>query len=50
MDGDGALNEREFCILMFRISPEIMEESWRVLDEAMEMEQEDEDDDEVFMH
>ncbi|KAF2285894.1 hypothetical protein GH714_008737 [Hevea brasiliensis] len=26
-DGDGALNQMEFCVLMFRLSPELMEES-----------------------
>ncbi|KMZ58628.1 Centrin-2 [Zostera marina] len=39
LDGDGVLNQDEFCVLMFRISPEIMDESWRLLDEAiMDME------------
>ncbi|XP_042404234.1 calcium-binding protein KIC-like [Zingiber officinale] len=30
MDGDGALNEREFCVLMVRLSPEMMAdtEAW----------------------
>ncbi|KAJ0988259.1 hypothetical protein J5N97_006615 [Dioscorea zingiberensis] len=35
MDGDGALNQMEFCVLMFRLSPELMDESWRCLDEAL---------------
>lgn len=35
-DGDGALNQMEFCVLMFRLSPELMEESWFLLEEAME--------------
>ncbi|RDY00480.1 Calcium-binding protein PBP1, partial [Mucuna pruriens] len=26
-DGDGALNQLEFCVLMFRLSPELMEDS-----------------------
>nr|GMC53780.1 G-type lectin S-receptor-like serine/threonine-protein kinase At4g27290 isoform X1 [Ipomoea batatas] len=26
-DGDGALNQMEFCVLMFRLSPELMEQS-----------------------
>jgi len=26
-DGDGALNQMEFCVLMFRLSPELMEAS-----------------------
>lgn len=27
LDGDGALNQLEFCILMFRLSPGLMDES-----------------------
>ncbi|GMH12598.1 hypothetical protein Nepgr_014439 [Nepenthes gracilis] len=27
LDGDGALNQMEFCVLMFRLSPELMEDS-----------------------
>ncbi|XP_068644982.1 calcium-binding protein PBP1-like [Aristolochia californica] len=38
LDGDGALNQTEFCIMMFRLSPELMEESRRWLDEALEQE------------
>ncbi|KAM3343320.1 calcium-binding protein KRP1 [Capsicum galapagoense] len=34
-DGDGALNLMEFCVLMFRLSPELMEESQFLLDEAL---------------
>ena len=34
LDGDGALSEMEFCVLMVRLSPELMEQSWRGLDEA----------------
>ncbi|KAK6918931.1 EF-hand domain [Dillenia turbinata] len=26
-DGDGALNQMEFCVLMFRLSPDLMEAS-----------------------
>ncbi|CAL5405724.1 unnamed protein product [Camellia sinensis] len=26
-DGDGALNQMEFCVLMFKLSPELMEHS-----------------------
>ncbi|XP_059451997.1 calcium-binding protein KRP1-like [Corylus avellana] len=37
-DGDGALNQMEFCVLMFRLSPELMEESQFWLEEAMEEE------------
>ncbi|KAJ1394457.1 EF-Hand 1, calcium-binding site [Sesbania bispinosa] len=28
LDGDGALTQMEFCVLMFRLSPQLMEESW----------------------
>ncbi|KAJ4956927.1 hypothetical protein NE237_013710 [Protea cynaroides] len=34
-DGDGALNQMEFCVLMFRLSPELMQSSKLWLDEAM---------------
>jgi Ca2+-binding EF-hand superfamily protein len=34
-DGDGALNQMEFCVLMFRLSPELMEESQFLLEEAL---------------
>ena len=37
-DGDGALNQMEFCVLMFRLSPELMEESYLLLDEAIQQE------------
>ncbi|KAM0063429.1 putative calcium-binding protein KIC/PBP1/KRP1 [Helianthus debilis subsp. tardiflorus] len=37
-DGDGALNQMEFCVLMFRLSPELMEESQFLLEEALEQE------------
>ncbi|KAL6614364.1 hypothetical protein ACP70R_036634 [Stipagrostis hirtigluma subsp. patula] len=30
LDGDGVLDQMEFCILMVRLSPELMEESHRV--------------------
>ncbi|XP_052208017.1 calcium-binding protein KRP1-like [Diospyros lotus] len=35
LDGDGALNQLEFCILMFRLSPGLMDGSkrWAVHDE-----------------
>ncbi|KAI0495146.1 hypothetical protein KFK09_025295 [Dendrobium nobile] len=36
LDGDGALSEMEFCALMVRLSPELMEESWRLVDEALQ--------------
>ncbi|KAJ0693183.1 putative calcium-binding protein KIC/PBP1/KRP1 [Helianthus annuus] len=34
-DGDGALNKMEFCVLMFRLSPELMMESEALLDHAL---------------
>ncbi|KAK4744118.1 hypothetical protein SAY87_010430 [Trapa incisa] len=37
-DGDGALNQMEFCVLMFRLSPQLMEESEDLLEEALEEE------------
>ena len=37
-DGDGALNQMEFCVLMFRLSPELMEESRFWLEEALQQE------------
>ncbi|KAK7342171.1 hypothetical protein VNO80_25114 [Phaseolus coccineus] len=39
LDGDGALSQMEFCVLMFRLSPELMEESWFWLEEALQHEQ-----------
>ncbi|KAJ1379739.1 EF-Hand 1, calcium-binding site [Sesbania bispinosa] len=38
LDGDGALTQMEFCVLMFRLSPELMEESWFWLEEALQNE------------
>ncbi|KAF5198568.1 Calcium-binding protein kic [Thalictrum thalictroides] len=35
LDGDGALNETEFCILMIRISPEMMDEAEVWLEKAL---------------
>ncbi|KAG2689742.1 hypothetical protein I3843_09G151400 [Carya illinoinensis] len=35
LDGDGALNEMEFCTLMFRLSPGLMESSKELLEEAI---------------
>uniref|UniRef100_A0A5B7C6P3 Putative calcium-binding protein PBP1 n=1 Tax=Davidia involucrata TaxID=16924 RepID=A0A5B7C6P3_DAVIN len=37
-DGDGALNQMEFCVLMFRLSPELMEQSQFLLEEALQQE------------
>ncbi|KAG6604828.1 calcium-binding protein PBP1-like [Cucurbita moschata] len=34
LDGDGALNQMEFCVLMFRLSPELMEHSLSFLQHA----------------
>lgn len=38
LDGDDALNQMEFCVLMFRLSPRLMEESQLWLEEALEEE------------
>ncbi|PIA48866.1 hypothetical protein AQUCO_01300041v1 [Aquilegia coerulea] len=35
LDGDGALNETEFCILMIRLSPEMMDEAEVWLEKAL---------------
>ncbi|KVI02215.1 calcium-binding protein KRP1-like [Cynara cardunculus var. scolymus] len=37
-DGDGALNQMEFCVLMFRLSPDLMDQSEVLLEEALELE------------
>lgn len=37
-DRDGALNQMEFCVLMFRLSPDLMEASRCVVTEAIEEE------------
>ncbi|KAJ4726193.1 calcium-binding protein PBP1-like, partial [Melia azedarach] len=37
-DGDGALNQMEFCVLMFRLSPELMDASKFLVEEALEQE------------
>lgn len=37
-DGDGALNQMEFCVLMFRLSPELMEQSQFLLEETLHQE------------
>lgn len=36
LDGDGALNETEFCILMVRLSPEMMQDAEVWLDKALQ--------------
>ncbi|KAF8396335.1 hypothetical protein HHK36_017951 [Tetracentron sinense] len=38
VDGDGALNQMEFCVLMFRLSPDLMEESQLWLEDALQHE------------
>ncbi|XP_057465209.1 calcium-binding protein PBP1-like [Actinidia eriantha] len=38
LDGDGALNQMEFCVLMFRLSPDLMEQSQFLLEEALHQE------------
>ncbi|CAN6694482.1 unnamed protein product [Malus baccata var. baccata] len=35
-DGDGALNQMEFCVLMFGLSPELMDESRLWLEDALQ--------------
>ncbi|KAJ6421903.1 hypothetical protein OIU84_026937 [Salix udensis] len=35
LDGDGALNQMEFCVLMFKLSPELMTESRFWLEEEL---------------
>ncbi|KZV52178.1 hypothetical protein F511_07133 [Dorcoceras hygrometricum] len=38
LDGDGGIDEMEFCVLMFRLSPELMERSEAWLEHALYME------------
>ncbi|GFY90196.1 Calcium-binding protein like [Actinidia chinensis var. chinensis] len=38
LDGDGALNETEFCILMVRLSPEMMQDAEIWLEKAIDRE------------
>ncbi|KAJ8748531.1 hypothetical protein K2173_003431 [Erythroxylum novogranatense] len=38
LDGDGTLNETEFCILMVRLSPRMMEDAEAWLEEALAQE------------
>lgn len=38
LNGDGALDQMEFCVLMFRLSPELMEESQDLLEIALQQE------------
>ncbi|KAK3040263.1 hypothetical protein RJ639_028178 [Escallonia herrerae] len=37
-DGDGALSEMEFCVLMFWLSPDLMEQSQSLLEQALQQE------------
>ena len=41
LDGDGALNQMEFCVLMFRLSPDLMEQSQFLVEEALQQELKD---------
>ncbi|WOK96433.1 calcium-binding protein KIC-like [Canna indica] len=36
LNGDGVLDQMEFCVLMVRLSPELMEDSERVVREALQ--------------
>ncbi|KAF5728630.1 hypothetical protein HS088_TW21G00779 [Tripterygium wilfordii] len=36
LDGDGSLDEMEFCTLMFRLSPALMRDSDQLLAEAID--------------
>lgn len=38
LDGDGALDQMEFCVLMFRLSPELMQQSEVLLEYALHQE------------
>lgn len=38
LNGDGHLDQMEFCVLMFRLSPELMEESEDLLEIALQHE------------
>ncbi|KAL3517319.1 hypothetical protein ACH5RR_024221 [Cinchona calisaya] len=38
LDGDGALNQKEFCILMIRLSPGMMQDAEAWLDKAISQE------------
>ncbi|KAF6153674.1 hypothetical protein GIB67_000907 [Kingdonia uniflora] len=40
LDGDGALNENEFCILMVRLSPGMMNDAEEWLQKALDQEME----------
>ena len=38
LDSDGVLSEMEFCVLMFRLSPQLMKDSWFWLQQALQHE------------
>jgi hypothetical protein len=38
IDGDGALNEREFCLLMVRTSPSLLSQAETWLEDTLERE------------
>ncbi|XP_057466533.1 calcium-binding protein KRP1-like [Actinidia eriantha] len=38
LDGDGALSQMDFCVLMFRLSPDLMEQSQFLLEAALHQE------------
>ncbi|CAH8386981.1 unnamed protein product [Eruca vesicaria subsp. sativa] len=38
LDGDGALNQTEFCVLMVRLIPQMMEDAETWLEEAISQE------------
>ncbi|CAI9090354.1 OLC1v1025111C1 [Oldenlandia corymbosa var. corymbosa] len=38
LDGDGCLDQMEFCVLMFRLSPDLMQDSWDWLHQALQQE------------
>lgn len=38
LNGDGALDQMEFCVLMFRLSPELMQQSEVLLEYALQQE------------
>lgn len=44
LDGDGALGEREFCVLMVRLSPGIMADAEAWLRDAIAADAEDDED------
>ncbi|KAL9262189.1 Calcium-binding protein KIC-like protein [Drosera capensis] len=35
LDGDGVLSEMEFCVLMVRLSPGLMENCWGLVEEGL---------------